>query len=124
MSSEEGLISFEGKRKSVSSIAIVFLTAAAVGLAGFAVFEYVQILNLKNEVTEIQIKQNVAAFAQPNSVQKVLFLFYFKFSCFLIKRNKKSKQIDNIYYIFDLKFLVIIKHRFLLKNRNNSSLTL
>ena len=47
MSSEEGLISFEGKRKSVSSIVIVFLTAAAVGLAGFAVFEYVQILNLK-----------------------------------------------------------------------------
>lgn len=75
MSSEDGLISFEGKRKHVSNIAIVFLTAITVGLVGFAVFEYVQVLNLKNQITDIKIKQSVADFVKPNSVQKVCIYF-------------------------------------------------
>lgn len=85
MTAEKGFIALEGKRQHVNNITIVCLTAVLVGLSGFAIFEYVQIMSLKNQVTDIQIKESVSYFVQPQSVQKVFIKYLFiekEYSCF------------------------------------------
>lgn len=69
MSKDSGYVQFEdGGRKQTPYLSIC-LMVICIGLTGFSVFQYVQIVNLKNDMTELKIEAAVASFGVSKDVK-------------------------------------------------------